>query len=277
LTYPKGVIEDVVVKVSDLTFPVDFLVLDMEDEKDGVSLILGRPFLATGRALIDVFKGELRLRANDKEIVFSFNKEMQWPTYQQQCKSVDVVDTEHDENFTISDAEFENLSNDACIDYLEKLLSLGDARDEQRRKGVDEERRNPAADEIKYEEKRVEVVEGIDKASRSLTYPITNSIIMLDNVLVAGIMNDPYLKPPNLPSDFYIGVDNSNLLDPCFAKQGESSVEKGIDKDESRHSWERRKSKDSRSETKKGEVVGVKNKRGKRYWKVRMREDFPQI
>ncbi|XP_047943010.1 uncharacterized protein LOC125189824 [Salvia hispanica] len=58
--YPKGIVEDILVKVGEFIFPADFVVLDMEEDKH-VPLILGRPFLATGRALIDVHKGELTL------------------------------------------------------------------------------------------------------------------------------------------------------------------------------------------------------------------------
>ncbi|XP_022871419.1 uncharacterized protein LOC111390593 [Olea europaea var. sylvestris] len=53
LTHPRGIIEDVLVKVDKLIFPADFLILDMEEDKD-VPIILGRPFLATARTLIDV-------------------------------------------------------------------------------------------------------------------------------------------------------------------------------------------------------------------------------
>ncbi|XP_022897613.1 uncharacterized protein LOC111411302 [Olea europaea var. sylvestris] len=53
LTYPRGIIEDVLVKVDKFIFPADFMVLDMEEDQE-IPLILGRPFLATGRALIDV-------------------------------------------------------------------------------------------------------------------------------------------------------------------------------------------------------------------------------
>ena len=52
LTYPQGVIEDVLAKVDKFIFPVDFVVLDMEEDWE-IPLILGRPFLATGRALIE--------------------------------------------------------------------------------------------------------------------------------------------------------------------------------------------------------------------------------
>ena len=55
---PKGVIEDMLIKVDKFIFLVDFVVLDME-EGEKVPLILGRPFLATSRALIDVESGEL--------------------------------------------------------------------------------------------------------------------------------------------------------------------------------------------------------------------------
>ncbi|XP_073288032.1 uncharacterized protein [Primulina huaijiensis] len=59
--YPRGVIEDVLVKVDKFIFPADFVVLDMVEDME-MPLILGRPFLATGKALIDVKEGKLRLR-----------------------------------------------------------------------------------------------------------------------------------------------------------------------------------------------------------------------
>ncbi|XP_073129389.1 uncharacterized protein [Henckelia pumila] len=61
ITYPRGIVEDVLVKVDKFIFPADFVILDM-DEDEETPLIFGRPFLATARALIDVHKGELTLR-----------------------------------------------------------------------------------------------------------------------------------------------------------------------------------------------------------------------
>jgi len=49
----RGVIEDVLVKVEKLYFPADFIVLNMEEDRE-VPLILERLFLATGNTLIDV-------------------------------------------------------------------------------------------------------------------------------------------------------------------------------------------------------------------------------
>ncbi|XP_075483669.1 uncharacterized protein LOC142523823 [Primulina tabacum] len=61
LTYPRGIVEDVLVKEDKFIFPADFVILDMEEDQE-TPLIFGRPFLATGKALIDVHKGELTLR-----------------------------------------------------------------------------------------------------------------------------------------------------------------------------------------------------------------------
>ena len=44
LTHPQGIIEDVLVKVDKFIFPMDFIVIDMEEDKD-VPIIMGRPFL----------------------------------------------------------------------------------------------------------------------------------------------------------------------------------------------------------------------------------------
>ena len=58
LKHPRGVIEDVLVKIDKFIFPVDFIVLDMEEDKE-IPIILGRPFLTTGKTMIDVQRGEL--------------------------------------------------------------------------------------------------------------------------------------------------------------------------------------------------------------------------
>ena len=62
-------IEDVLVKVDKFIFPAGFIVLDMEEDKE-IPIILGRPFLVTSGGLIDVQKGELKLRAPEDEITF---------------------------------------------------------------------------------------------------------------------------------------------------------------------------------------------------------------
>ena len=70
ITYPKGILEDMLVKVDKFIFHVDFIILDME-ENHKVPFILGRPFLATDRALIDVQQGNMVLRINDEHVTFN--------------------------------------------------------------------------------------------------------------------------------------------------------------------------------------------------------------
>ena len=73
---PEGVLEDVLVTVGKFVFPVDFIILDMEEDSQ-VPLLLGRPFLATGAALIDMQKGVLTLRVGEEVAVFNLIKSMQ--------------------------------------------------------------------------------------------------------------------------------------------------------------------------------------------------------
>nr|GFA12966.1 reverse transcriptase domain-containing protein [Tanacetum cinerariifolium] len=65
ITRPKGVVEDVFVKVGKFHFLTDFVVVDFEVDPR-VPLILGRSFLRIGRALIDVYREEITLRYNPK-------------------------------------------------------------------------------------------------------------------------------------------------------------------------------------------------------------------
>ncbi|KAG8475377.1 hypothetical protein CXB51_031902 [Gossypium anomalum] len=61
----KGIIEDVLVKIDKFIFSVDFVVLDIEEDNN-TPLILGRPFLATAKTIINVGTSELTLRVGDK-------------------------------------------------------------------------------------------------------------------------------------------------------------------------------------------------------------------
>jgi len=60
LKYPYGVAEDVLVKVDKFIFPVDFVVMDIEEDIE-VPLILGRPFMKTAKVIIDVDNGKLKV------------------------------------------------------------------------------------------------------------------------------------------------------------------------------------------------------------------------
>ncbi|GKC19547.1 retrovirus-related pol polyprotein from transposon TNT 1-94 [Tanacetum coccineum] len=69
MKYSKGIAKNMLVGIGKFVFPVDFIILDIpEDVK--VPLILGRPFLSTAHAKIDVFKRKITLRVGDEKIIF---------------------------------------------------------------------------------------------------------------------------------------------------------------------------------------------------------------
>ena len=65
-----GILHDVLVKVESFIFPADFFILDCEVDFE-VPIILGRPFLATGRALVDMEKGQMKFWLNNEEATFN--------------------------------------------------------------------------------------------------------------------------------------------------------------------------------------------------------------
>nr|GEW61738.1 reverse transcriptase domain-containing protein [Tanacetum cinerariifolium] len=98
ITRPKGVAKDVFVKVGIFHFPIDFMVVDFEADPR-VPLILGRSFLRTGRALIDVYGEEITLRVNDESVTFNLNQTMRYSsTYDDNSVNrVDVIDIAYEE------------------------------------------------------------------------------------------------------------------------------------------------------------------------------------
>ena len=88
MAQPEGILEDVLVKVGKFIFPLDFVIMQMEEDTQ-VPLLLGRPFLATGAALIDVQKGELTLRVGNEAVHFNINRSLEHPDVDaESCKAV---------------------------------------------------------------------------------------------------------------------------------------------------------------------------------------------
>nr|GFD28381.1 reverse transcriptase domain-containing protein [Tanacetum cinerariifolium] len=76
--YPGGIAEDVFVQMGKFTFLADFVIVDY-DFDPCVPLILGRPFLRTDRALVDVHGEELILRDGDEQLIFHANRTLKHP------------------------------------------------------------------------------------------------------------------------------------------------------------------------------------------------------
>ena len=91
LNFSKGIIEYVLVKVDKFIFPVDFVVLVMEEDREAL-IILGRPFLAIDRSLIDVKNGELTLSVGEDQVKFNLYKGMKFPNnVNASCMSIDTL------------------------------------------------------------------------------------------------------------------------------------------------------------------------------------------
>nr|GEV43903.1 hypothetical protein [Tanacetum cinerariifolium] len=90
--FPRRIAENVIVKVDKFVFPIDFVVLDME-ENHKIPIILGRPFIATTHAMIDVFNKKISFEVGDETITIDIDKSMRFPpSNDDTCNSVDMVD-----------------------------------------------------------------------------------------------------------------------------------------------------------------------------------------
>ena len=87
----EGILEDVLVKVRKFIFLVDFVMIDIEEDKK-IPFFLGRPFLATGAAMIDVKKRELILRVGIEEVHFNLNESLKQRDIEQaKCMRINSV------------------------------------------------------------------------------------------------------------------------------------------------------------------------------------------
>ena len=116
--YLESKIEDALVKVDKFIFLVDFIVLDFEADKE-VPIILGKPFLAIGKTLIDVQKEELTIRVNDQQVTFNALEAIKSPDEVENCHLVSAVELAITislnnccTNEEIKDATFEELEDE---------------------------------------------------------------------------------------------------------------------------------------------------------------------
>nr|GEW51612.1 reverse transcriptase domain-containing protein [Tanacetum cinerariifolium] len=127
ISRPVGVAEDVYVEVGSFYFSADFVVVDFNADPR-VPLILERSFLKTGRALIDVFEGELTLRVGKEAITFNLDQTSRYSANysDMKAKQIDVIDMaceEYSQEVLEVDAflaiEDEPTSSEFCQPYLD--------------------------------------------------------------------------------------------------------------------------------------------------------------
>ncbi|GJV84969.1 reverse transcriptase domain-containing protein [Tanacetum coccineum] len=98
VTHPMGIAEDVVVRVDGFTFLADFVVVNFEPDPR-VPIILGRPFLRTAKALIDLYEEKLTLRVGNDELVF-YAEKSEKSKNKQFAHAISVIDFSKDEPFS---------------------------------------------------------------------------------------------------------------------------------------------------------------------------------
>ncbi|GJU11689.1 reverse transcriptase domain-containing protein [Tanacetum coccineum] len=98
VTHPMGIAEDVVVRVDGFTFLADFVVVNFEPDPR-VPIILGRPFLRTAKALIDLYEEKLTLRVGSDELVFYADKSEKSKN-KQFAHAISIIDFSKDEPFS---------------------------------------------------------------------------------------------------------------------------------------------------------------------------------
>ncbi|XP_050918636.1 uncharacterized protein LOC127136076 [Lathyrus oleraceus] len=88
---PYGIVEDVLVKIDKFVFPVDFVILEMPEDEE-IPLIMGRPFLETGRCMIDIEEGTLTLKVYDEELKIDVRNTMQYKDNIGTSHTIEIID-----------------------------------------------------------------------------------------------------------------------------------------------------------------------------------------
>ncbi|GJV45275.1 reverse transcriptase domain-containing protein [Tanacetum coccineum] len=129
ITHPKGLTKDIFVKVRNFHFPIDFVVVDFEADPR-VPLILGRSFLRTSHALIDVYEGELVLRDGNAQITFHVNGTSKHPQ-KHENESIKLVNDAYKDSF-------KRFTNKPALVCLTPPKDVNDEKEKQEVKNLTE-------------------------------------------------------------------------------------------------------------------------------------------
>ncbi|KAH9716155.1 hypothetical protein KPL71_021360 [Citrus sinensis] len=202
-TYPKGVMEDVLVQVNELVFPADFYILEMEDElsPNPTPILLGRPFLKTARTKIDVHDGTLTMEFDGEVIRFNIFEAMRYPS------DVHFVFAMDDINTLVQDF-FELSGNDSFEITISKNLTKDDSKEH--------------ANLIKLDDEVEEAMAILDGAVTLRTHGYNVSYLelpLLNEKLLPSIVQAPTLELKPLPEHLqYIYLGENETLPVIIAK-----------------------------------------------------------
>ena len=137
---PKGTMEDVLIQVDKFYYPIDFVVLDTESVAVGtnyVSIILGRPFLATSNAIINCRNGVMQLTFGNMTLelnIFHLSKKHMQPVEEgpEEVCIIDIIMEEQADQQQMQDVLIEELSN--CSEELQEVQDLNTVHGQWRKK-----------------------------------------------------------------------------------------------------------------------------------------------
>uniref|UniRef100_A0A1S3Z2V4 Aspartic peptidase DDI1-type domain-containing protein n=1 Tax=Nicotiana tabacum TaxID=4097 RepID=A0A1S3Z2V4_TOBAC len=115
IAHSEGVIEDVLLQIGKFIFPTDFIILDYEAD-ELVPIILGRPLLATGDAIIKVREGKMILRVDEEEAVFNVYRAIQLPRHYEELSIISVIEVDEQIHY----------SNPGVDEEVEEMMQIID-------------------------------------------------------------------------------------------------------------------------------------------------------
>nr|GEU39792.1 reverse transcriptase domain-containing protein [Tanacetum cinerariifolium] len=172
---PAGIARDVFFPVGKFTFPANFVIVDYESDPR-VPLILGRPFLRTARALIDVHGEEMILRDGDERLTLNMRHDTSSYLNQPHKESTNMI----------------NIYNDSYEEYLEDLFATNHLSG------------NPTFSSHTY----LTSPEVINPLSGNTTYSSPDHLLEENRIL---LNHDPTKEMDSILED---SVDEGNLADP---------------------------------------------------------------
>ncbi|GJR04798.1 reverse transcriptase domain-containing protein [Tanacetum coccineum] len=212
ITHPKGLAEDVYVKVGKFHFPTDFVVVDFEADPR-VPLILGRSFLRTGRALIDVYGEEITLRVDNEAVTFNLDQTTRYSsTNDKSVNRIDIIDA-------------------VCEEYAPELLGFSNNDSSG---GNPTPTSEPFTSEFILEEIKAYLKD--DSISPEIDYADCDPEEDIFTKEKSSIEEPPELELKDLPSHLeYAYLEKNNKLPVIIAKGLKDDEKEALLKDDYKH------------------------------------------
>ncbi|RDY05555.1 hypothetical protein CR513_10589, partial [Mucuna pruriens] len=208
IVQPLGVLEDVLVQVSELIFPADFYVLDMEDETSGKesTLIMGRPFLMIARTKIDVHAGTLSMEFDDTLVQFNIFEAMKHPTEDHSLFGIDMIEELVEEYFQPNNCSEEIKDSTGSI-----INCLEADQDEVQQSLNSEDNYNDVAD-LAFE---AELTELLDQIYQDMVYQFHAMLSVNTSQTLERIERIGYLSESFTTLGYFLPlVSHKGVLDP---------------------------------------------------------------